>query len=119
MASVAEGNVKQQKKYVSGTIYTSKYVCFYRSITVINNAKRYRIKSRSGSFLGHVFVSFLSGSFLRFPFSSEIRFWYSCISCIYLSECRSPRWSSGYLRMLLVGLVPEFESHRGEIWGLF
>ena len=35
-----------------------------------------------------------------------------------LSICRSPRWSSGNPRMLLV-LVREFESRRGEILTFF
>ena len=36
----------------------------------------------------------------------------------YTAVCRSPRWTSGSPRMLLV-LVCEFESRRGEILNLF
>ena len=34
-------------------------------------------------------------------------------------DSRSPRWCSGYPRMLLLVLVLDFESHRGEILNLF
>ena len=47
-----------------------------------------------------------------------IIFYVTLLEVLFILNNRSPRWSSGYPRMLLA-LVLKFDSHRGEILIIF
>ena len=121
------------KRHFIRPIWSCTLCCFMLSSNKLLTARSACLSFERDRFSvrPHSSVSLFCRSTSSFPFSTSssrgdnrrtCRFEEQCSTTILVRPlpvyCRSPRWSSGHPRILLA-LVLQFDSHRGEVLNLF